>query len=63
MNENVGPRSGAESSTRIAEAQRAVTPGAGYGGAGVKVDSLVPNHRGRSGEAAMVAVGNERTSS
>jgi len=43
--------------------RRTVTTDAGYGGVGVKVDLLVPNHRGRPGEAAMVAVGNERTSS
>ena len=43
--------------------RRAVTPDAGYGGVGVNVDLLVPNHRGHRGEAAMVAAGNERTSS
>ena len=42
---------------------RAVTPAAGYGGVGVKVDPLVPNHRGPGCEAAMVAVRNEWRSS
>ncbi len=50
-------------SARVIAARRAVTPDAGYGGVGVNVDFLVPNHRGRSCEAAMVAVGNERISS
>ncbi|HEY0469454.1 MAG TPA: hypothetical protein VGC79_34935, partial [Polyangiaceae bacterium] len=40
--------------------RRAVTPDAGYGEVGVKVDLLVPNHRGRPGEAAMVAARNYR---
>ncbi len=38
-------------SARMVLAQRAVTPDAGYGGAGVKVDPLVPNHRGPGCEA------------
>jgi hypothetical protein len=40
--------------------RRAVTPAAGFGGVGVKVDLLVPNHRGPPGEAAMVAAQNYR---
>jgi hypothetical protein len=38
----------------------AVTPDAGYGEVGVNVDLLVPNHRGRPGETAMVAARNYR---
>ena len=45
---------------RVIAVRRAVTADAGYGGVGVKVDLLVPYHRGPRGEAAMVAARNYR---
>ena len=51
---------GSAGSARLFVPRRAGTPDAGYGGVGVNVDLLVPNHRGRPGEAAMVAARNYR---
>ena len=47
----VGGGVGVGGPARIFVTRRAVTPDAGYSGVGVKVDFLVPNHRGHRGEA------------
>ncbi len=54
------PAIGSRAAARAIPVRRAVTPDAGYGEVGVKVELLVPNHRGRLGEAAMVAARNYR---